>query len=306
MTPVEPTLLSTVQGVSLSNLLAGTTTPLFSGTLTVSLVSTGTSTPPYAGSSAPPFPPRQRPTSHLLLSLSAPDNLGEPLYELLVSPSSTVLKLPPSRFLLPIEQGVADDDERGFLQITLVEPDDFFESVLLGFTAPVTPPPMEQELEGADPELRSKLFLVDEDQTIVGELATGIEMTEDPALVKTSMEPVVVDFGAQGAVGTRCVLLLLLAPPLLTQRTVTRRPRFLSVLSLHGKLSRTLQTATSSRSPTTSLVESSSAQNSWRRDSRWAQRPLCGVPRPRRALWSSRMELARSAFSFRCFGEARS
>ena len=157
------------------------------------------SPPPYASSStsAPALPPRPRPSSLLLLSLSAPDNLGEPLYELLVAPSSTVLKLPPSRFLLPLE--AADDDERGFVQITLAEPDDMFESVLMGFTQPATPPPIEQEVEGADQELRSKLFLVDEDQTIVGELETGIEMTEDPSLGKASMDPVVVDFGAQAA-----------------------------------------------------------------------------------------------------------
>lgn len=181
----QPAVLSSLPDVSLEYLHDGETTFIATGHLQLSRVSS-------------PNGPR------LILSL-IPSEEGEktsqspePIFELLVQPTSTILVLAPRSYIIPSRSNdttdtKAGEEETGFIQISLskdtpTSEQDTFSSLLLSFTSS---PPLDTDDLPDLLDYKSQLVLLDEERgSVIGTLSDDISIVE--ASLPPSSDPVVV------------------------------------------------------------------------------------------------------------------
>ncbi|KAK4054935.1 hypothetical protein OIV83_000859 [Microbotryomycetes sp. JL201] len=218
---MQGSALCAIENVAVEHLLAGTVTSLGAGQLELIKVtvpldpsrpgsSAGVAADAKLASAAQPQPAvgadstGDRTDEWLLVTVTAPGD-AEPFYELPVPASSRIVTAPPASYIIP--NTVATDEDAGFIRLTLphavdTELRETFEAILwnqTSFSAPVAEHNDGSPPSYADPSLRSKLVLVDNQGTVLGALSPSLTVSEDPNLSaenqgpKHEKEPVVVE-----------------------------------------------------------------------------------------------------------------
>lgn len=152
----------------------------------------------------------------LVMTLSLPGD-AEPLWEAMIAPTTRITSSPPSSYIFPNpSEGVTNQDSAGFIRLTLpqqvsTEVRETFESILWCETSFSTTTAASTTTDAAppsyaDPNLRSRLVLLNDQGDVVGTLANHDTITEDASLSAENQgqhekEPVLIEQVAGSSTG---------------------------------------------------------------------------------------------------------